>query len=97
MADQHPRDRARRGSPSPADEDVFDERAVLFFVLDLHPSLLTAAEILHGLCPDPEDFRSRDGVERAIRDLVAAGVLRRDGETIAPTHATLRLRRLEER
>jgi hypothetical protein len=96
MASQDPRDCASFGAISPADEDVFNERAVLFFVLGEHPNQVTAAEVLRALCPDLEDFKSADAVQRAIRDLVAAGLLRRQGEGVLPTRATICLRRLEE-
>lgn len=97
MASQDPRDCASSGAMSPADEDLLHERAVLLFVLDEHPNQLTLTEILRALCTVPEDFRGRDAVERAVRDLVAAGLLRRQGEDVLLTRATLRLRRLEER
>jgi hypothetical protein len=97
MAEQDPRDRARCGGISPRDEDLINERAVLFLVLDEHPNQLTAAEILRRFCPDPDDFKNEDAVRRAIRDLIGAGLLRRQGDAVVPTSATLHLRQLEGR
>ncbi|MBS1861212.1 MAG: hypothetical protein JSS68_05805 [Actinobacteria bacterium] len=70
-------------------EDHRTERAVLSRVVDLHPTHLTLEELL--LDQGAEDQGSlREGLERAIRDLTAAGLLRLDGESILPTRAALR-------
>lgn len=36
------------------------------------------------------DFAQKDAIERAVRDLVAAGLLFRNGELVLPTRAALR-------
>lgn len=70
-------------------EDRRTERAVLSRVVDLHPTHLTLEELL--LDQGAEDQGPlREGLERAIRDLTAAGLLRLDGESILPTRAALR-------
>lgn len=97
MSCDNPRDRASCGPKSPAAEDASTERAVLHFVLDQHPGHPAFAEIHRVLYPDRDDFETKDAVERAVRDLTAAGLLRRQDETVVPTLAALRFHRLEER
>jgi hypothetical protein len=77
-------------STTPADADVKTERAVLGFVLSLHPTRLSRGELARALADDPEDFADRDAICRAVDELVAAGLLHRDGQFVAPTRAALR-------
>lgn len=70
-------------------DDERVQRAVLAFVLDQHPAQLTICEVARHL-DEPGDE-----AERAIRDLVGAGVLRCEGASVLPTRATLHLARLE--
>ena len=72
------------------DHDAQVQEAVLDVVLDQHPTALTEAEIVR-------DFASgeADNVERAIRDLVAGGLLRREGQSVLPTRAALHLASLQ--
>jgi len=39
---------------------------------------------------DPDDFAKRDGVERAVRELVMGGLLFRCEGTVLPTRTALR-------
>jgi hypothetical protein len=64
--------------------DGLVQQAVLGVVLDHHPALLTGAEILREFGGGEDDR-----VERAIRDLTGAGLLRWEGESILPTRAAL--------
>lgn len=72
------------------EHDAQVQEAVLDVVLDHHPTVLTEAEIVR-------DFASgeADNVERAIRDLVAGGLLRREGESVFPTRAALHFASLQ--
>ncbi len=75
--------------PSTAGEDTQAQRAVLALVLDQHPATLTICEIAR-------EFSSEgDEAERAIRDLVGAGLLRCEGASVLPTRAALHADRLE--
>jgi hypothetical protein len=76
-----------RGQTNDA-EDSAAEAAVLDRVLWLHPTHLTEAELLLNLFADGGP--RRESLERAIRDLVADGLLRIDGCSIVPTLAALR-------
>jgi hypothetical protein len=73
-----------------AGEDARIESALLQRALDLHPTRVTAAELVRDLAGEDADFGARDGVERAIRELTGAGLLHRteDG-LVTPTRAAL--------
>ena len=77
------------------DEDV--ESAVLQQLLDLHPTRLTLEELTREFGVKNSDFAAHDAVERAVRDLTAAGLLHRGEEFVAPTRAALRFNELLER
>ena len=76
-------------------EDARIESALLQRVLDLHPTRVTADELVRDLAGEDADFGARDGVERAIRELTGAGLLHRgeDG-LITPTRAAVHFGRL---
>lgn len=73
---------------STAEEDAATESAVLQQVLALHPAAITLEELAREL--GGEDAGEREAAERAVRDLVAAGLLRRSEELVMPTRAALR-------
>lgn len=77
---------------STAAEDAALESAALQQVLALHPATITLEELAREL--GEEDA---DSIERAVRDLVAAGLLRRSGSLVLPTRAALRFDELLER
>jgi hypothetical protein len=77
------------------DEDV--EWAVLQQLLDLHPTRLTLEELAREFGARHSDFAANDAVERAVRDLAAAGLLHRGAEFVAPTRAALRFNELLDR
>lgn len=79
---------------STADEDAACEAAVLQQVLVLHPTQVTFDELLREVAETPADFHERDAVERAVRDLVAVGLLHRHGEFVLPTRAAIRFDQL---
>lgn len=75
---------------TPAEEDAAVEAAVLRQLLTLHPVQVVFDELLREIAADPEDFAQRDAVERAVRDLAAAGLLHRRDEFVIPSRAALR-------
>ena len=95
MATDNPMDRGLPDPGSPAAEDHKTERAALALVLDGHPDHLTIPEISRAMNERPGDFSSEDAVERAIRELVGAGLLHLSGGLVSPTRAALYLERLE--
>jgi hypothetical protein len=92
MANINPTDCAER---YPAGDDAKAERVVLAFLLEEHPSQLTIPELSRALNVDP-GFGTADAVERAVRELVGAGLLHCDGAFLAPTRAALYFARLEQ-
>lgn len=74
-------------SPDPAEGYRMVERAVLALVLSMHPSRLTILELARELSRGPHD----DAVERAIRNLVGAGLLECDGPYAAASQSALYL------
>lgn len=81
-------DPTRRGAEDPASEDGRTERAVLALLLDEHPTRLTFAELMLAL-DDCDGFAKEDAVDRAVRELTAVGLLRREGAFLAPTRPAL--------
>ena len=81
--------------PSPAEEDAQVESAVLAFALDEHPDRLTFPELSLALGGTSSDFGRREAIERAIRELVCAGLLHHDGVFVAPSRPALYFHRLE--
>jgi len=77
--------------------DAATEAAVLLRIIDLHPVLVSLAELSRDVGGERPRFDERDAIERAVRDLVAAGLLRRNGELILPTRAALRFSELADR
>jgi hypothetical protein len=73
----------------PALEDLQVERAVLAHVLETRAGALRLPDLTREL-GDPDDFAARDRTERAVRDLVRAGLLFRGGGAVLPTRAALR-------
>ncbi len=78
-------------------EDAATESAVLQQVLALHPTSLTLADLHRALGAEEDGFAAADAVERAVRDLVAAGLLHRSESLVLPTRAALRFDELLER
>ncbi|MDQ2631501.1 MAG: hypothetical protein M3Y75_11120 [Actinomycetota bacterium] len=76
-----------------AGEDQQVERAVLSHVIETHPATLRLSDLIREL-GDPEDFSQRDGIERAVRELVQGGLLFRCEGAVLPTRAALYLNEL---
>jgi hypothetical protein len=64
--------------------------AVLSRVLILHPEHLSADELRREMLADRRDFAQTDAHDRAVRDLIACGLLHRAGDSIVPTRAAVR-------
>jgi hypothetical protein len=76
---------------TPGADDATTEAAVLSQLLALHPVQLTLEELVREVSGDPEDFAAKDAVERAVRELLAAGLAHRSGDVVLPSRAALRL------
>jgi hypothetical protein len=86
----------RSADPPTAEEDAKTERRVLIHVLHHHPTHRTMPELARELCEDAEDFAEGDALARAVRDLIAAGLLRMEGEAVVPTVAAIHFDRLAD-
>jgi hypothetical protein len=83
----HHQDSSGEDFSPPADEDAKTEGAVLGFILNQHPAHLTIPELSLALNRDPGDFSANDAVERAVRELVGAGLLHIGGGLVLSTRA----------
>jgi hypothetical protein len=80
-----------------ADQDDRDQAAVLREVLFIYPEPITLDELIREKTIASTEFAERDHIQRAVRDLTAAGLLhRRDDDLVIPTRAAVRLRVLFE-
>lgn len=75
--------------------DELHQRAVLVHLLTHDPALLTHDEVRRALVLD-ESFAEHDAVDRAVRDLRAAGVLRQIHDCVALTRTAVRTAELLE-
>lgn len=82
-------------SATTAAEDDRDQRAVLIHVLEADPPLLTLADLIRELAASDEEFAEQDRIERAVRELIAVGLLHRSGDLVLPTRAAVRFYELE--
>lgn len=80
----------------PAVVDAKIESAVLQQLLALHPIQLTFIELVREISGGPEDFAATDPVDRAVRNLGAAGLANRSGDLVLPSRAALRFYELLE-
>lgn len=76
--------------------DDRDQARVLRQVLYLYPESMTLAELTRELTTASTDFQEQDRIERAVRDLVAVGLLHRAGDLVLPTRAATYFHALEE-
>ncbi len=68
------------------------EQAVMEVVIEVHPALLTIAELLSRVAGDPQDRREIDTITCAVRDLKGWGLLEEgQGKRVEPTPAALHL------
>jgi hypothetical protein len=95
MADENPTDSAACCLNPFVAQEARNQGVVLSFLLDEHPAQLTIPEVAQALYAYPGDFEENDAVERAIRDLVGAGLLQCQGAFVLPTRAALYVASLE--
>lgn len=75
---------------NPVEEDASIEATVLRQLLALHPVQLTLGELVREIAGESGTFALKDGVERAVRELAAAGLAHRSGDVVLPSRAALR-------
>ena len=79
----------QRKAAGNAAEDLRDERAVLVHVVETFPQTLRLSDVIREMGAS-EDFAKRDGIERAVRELVQGGLLFRCSGAVLPTRTALR-------
>ena len=77
------------------DEDTREERRVLREVLSYYPGSFTLEELIRELTICSVEFSDRDGIERAVRELTAGGLLKRMDDLVLPTRAAVKYYELE--
>jgi hypothetical protein len=68
-------------------QDRHDQRRVLREVLFQRPETLTVDELVRELTIDSTEFSEQDRIRRAVRDLIAGGLLHKVGDLVLPTRA----------
>jgi hypothetical protein len=100
MADEKSTVPGAAGFLTTHDEDERDQRAMLRWVLELHPGITyTRRELLLELSGGgAPGYLGSDAAERALRELAGAGLLHRIGEDemVRPTRAAVRYFELTE-
>jgi hypothetical protein len=94
MADENPTGKSAAEPPTPATEDLRDQAVVLTLVLSNWPTNLRLSDLVREIAKDPDHFAQRDKVERAVHDLVVAGLVFRCESVVLPTRAALHFNRL---
>ncbi len=80
MANPNPTGRATHNPASPAEQDRQTEGVVLALLIEKHPTRLTTDELALILNAFPSQGWPEDAAKRAIRELVGAGLVHRDGD-----------------
>ena len=81
---------------SNAEQDRHDQGMVLAHLVEEYPGQLRLSDLVRELTEDSGDFAERDGIERAVGELVRVGLLFRSQGLVLPTRAALRCRALGE-
>lgn len=92
----HDCDDSPRRIRTPAEEEEREQEAILYYLLREHPDQLTVAELIREFSHGEAEATDDNRIELCLAELVGAGLLRREGETIRPTRAALRFHRLHE-
>lgn len=79
----------QRKAASNAAEDQRDERAILAHLVETFPQTLRLSDLIREM-GGSEDFKKRDAIERAVRELVQGGLLFRCSGAVLPTRTALR-------
>jgi hypothetical protein len=95
MANENPTHSVECATALPAHQDAKAEHVVLAFLLDEHPATLTIPEVSQALNAVPDSFATLDAVERAVVQLVGAGLLHCENGFVLPTRAALYFARLD--
>lgn len=76
---------------TPIAQDTAIESVVLRQLLALHPIQLSVGDLSREISGETSDFAQADAIERAIRELAAAGLVHHMDSLVIPSRAALRL------
>jgi hypothetical protein len=81
-----------------AEEDHRDQAGVLRHVLSIYPEVLTQDELIREMTGGASSpgYAERDRIKRAVRDLIAGGLLHEDAKLVLPTRAAVLSHSLHE-
>jgi len=96
MANENPTGPGAAERLTNSDQDDRDQAAVLRKILFIYPESMTLAELAREMACGFTGFSETDRIERAVRDLVAGGLLHRVGDLVLPTRAAVNFHALEE-
>lgn len=102
MANEDSMDRGSTGrggnASTTAEQDLHDQAAVLMHVLSLYPQTLTQLELFKEMVVGglSAPYEERDRHHRAVRSLVAGGLLNVGGAIVMPTRAAVLFHELAE-
>jgi len=96
MSCDNPTDRGFPDPSTPGDTDRKVEWTILGYLLDSDPDRFTIPQVSRTMNAGETGFDSEDAVERAIRQLVGAGLLHCSDGFVLPTEAALYFWQLEE-
>lgn len=82
-------DRCPGDPDSPIEQDRKDQGIVLRVLLDEHPIRLAMDELMLIFHADPDQGDPGGAAQDAVRELVSAGLIHRQGRFLAPTRAAL--------
>jgi len=75
---------------TPGQEDHQLQQAILGLLVLEHPAQRSIDEVVRELADPPYTRSARDDIHRALHDLVAAGLLHRNGHFVFATLAAIR-------
>lgn len=84
-----------RAPADPAADDSILRAAVLRLVLIEYPVMLTTADLERELTGPTAGATRTDAIERAVRDLVGAGLVNRADALVIPSRAAVEFDRLD--
>lgn len=77
------------GPQAPTADDDHVQEAVLGHLIYLYPAQLTIAEVVREMSVASTTFTVVDQYERALRDLIRAGLVHRNGEFVFASRAAV--------
>jgi hypothetical protein len=91
MANENPTGRGATESLTTLGDDDRAQANVLRHVLWIYPEPIMLAELIREMTVAATEFPECDRIERAVRDLIASGLLyKREDDFVIPTRAAVR-------